>query len=173
MVDQVADDNTTTASDDSREIRTANDLAKLQNDGKPLSTRELKELNARIKAFEEMAKLEDRLRALENRKRPRASESALPENLTAELRSIPENSRNSSSRPPTIRPSIEIDNSDSDSNPNSDSSLSDTTSYRRHKRQQFTKGMGKSPSKNLSRPTGSVGILQFLPTIYSKLFRNR
>jgi hypothetical protein len=85
-VDQVApsnnatqealDDNATTTSNNSRAVNTAANLAKLRNDGKPLSSQELKELNARIKAFEEMAKMEDRLKALENRKRPRSQESS-------------------------------------------------------------------------------------------------
>ena len=77
MVDQdVSDGNATTASDNSRAVNTAADLAKLRNAGKPLSSQELKDLNARIKAFEEMAKMEDRLRALETRKRPRSQESS-------------------------------------------------------------------------------------------------
>ena len=77
MVDQEAfDDNATTTSDNSRAVNTAADLAKLQNAGKPLSSQELKELNNRIKAFEEMARMEDRLKALESRKRPRSQESS-------------------------------------------------------------------------------------------------
>ena len=82
MVDQVASSNnaaqdafdnaSTTSDNSSREVNTAADLAKLRNAGKPLSSQELKELNARIKAFEEMARMEDRLRALESRKRPRS-----------------------------------------------------------------------------------------------------
>ena len=83
-----SDDNaTTTSHNSSREVNTAADLAKLRNDGKPLTSQELKELNARIKAFEEMARMEDRLRALENRKRPRSQETSKrtlpPEDLTA------------------------------------------------------------------------------------------
>jgi hypothetical protein len=77
MVDQdVLDGNATTVSDNSRAVNTAADLAKLRNAGKPLSSQELKDLNVRIKAFEEMAKMEDRLRALETRKRPRSQESS-------------------------------------------------------------------------------------------------
>ena len=89
MVDQVASNNnatqeafnnaSTTSNNSSWEVNTTANLAKLQNAGKPLSSQELKELNARIKAFEEMARLEDRLRALESRKRPRSQESS---NLT-------------------------------------------------------------------------------------------
>src|SRR6202035_5227819 len=74
---QDAFDNASTTSDNSsREVNTAADLDKLRNAGKPLSSQELKELNARIKAFEEMARMEDRLRALESRKRPRSQESS-------------------------------------------------------------------------------------------------
>ena len=51
------------------EVTTAADLAKLRAEGKPLTSQELKDLNARIKAFEEMVQMEDRLRLLENRKR--------------------------------------------------------------------------------------------------------
>ena len=77
MVDQVApDDNAnTTASEGNREVNTAADLARLRNEGKTLTPQELKELSARIKALEEMAKMEDRLKALESRKRLRSYES--------------------------------------------------------------------------------------------------
>ena len=81
------DNATTTSHNSSREVNTAADLAKLRNDSKPLTFQELKELNAKIKAFEEMAQMEDRLRALENRKRPRSQETSKrtlpPEDLTA------------------------------------------------------------------------------------------
>ena len=53
------------------EVNTAADLAKLRAEGRLLTPQELKELNTRVKALEDMAKLEDRLKALENRKRPR------------------------------------------------------------------------------------------------------
>jgi hypothetical protein len=103
MVDQVApsndatqeafddNDNATTSSDNSsQKVNTAADLAKLRNAGKPLTSQELKELNARIKAFEEMARLEDRLRALESRKRPILQDSSEltlpPEDPTAPTR---------------------------------------------------------------------------------------
>jgi hypothetical protein len=58
------------------EVTTAADLAKLRAEGKPLTSQELKDLNARIKAFEEMARMEDRLRLLENRKRQHNSEAS-------------------------------------------------------------------------------------------------
>src|SRR5436190_3242586 len=78
MVDQVApDDNANiTTSEGGREINTAADLARLQNEGKILTPQELKELSARIKALEEMAKMEDQLKALESRKRPRSHKSS-------------------------------------------------------------------------------------------------
>ena len=59
----------TSPSSSTMEVTTAADLAKLRAEGKPLTSQELKELNARIKAFKEMARIEDRLRLLENRKR--------------------------------------------------------------------------------------------------------
>ena len=43
------------------EVTTAADLAKLCTEGKPLTSQELKELNTRIKAFKEIAWIEDRL----------------------------------------------------------------------------------------------------------------
>ena len=49
----VHDDDTTTSS--SWEVHTAANLAKLRNDGKTLTLQERKELNARIKAFKEIA----------------------------------------------------------------------------------------------------------------------
>jgi hypothetical protein len=153
MVDQAdVDDNTTTVSNNGREVNTAADLAKLRNDGKLLTPQELKELNTRVKALEEMARLEDRLRALENRKRSRSerTESALPlENPTAGLQPQ-RGSRNSSSRqnrPTAIHPSIEQDDSDSDSDSSSGSSKSVT--YHRHKRQRITRGIKVVPSYTL------------------------
>jgi hypothetical protein len=55
------------------EVNTAADLARLRDKGRPLSSQELKELNAKVKALEEIACLKDRLKALENRKRPRSA----------------------------------------------------------------------------------------------------
>jgi len=151
MVDQVAaDDTTTTTTNSSREVNTAADLARLRNDGKPLTSQELKELNTRIKAFEEMARMEDRLRTLESRKRPRSelSESALlPEGPTAGLQPHTRSTGNSSShqnRSTLLRPSIELDSSESDSN-----SSSNTVTYHRHKRRRFTRGIKVTPSYTL------------------------
>ena len=57
MVDQVViDDN---ASEGNQEVNTATNLARLQNEGKILTPQELKELSTRIKALEDMAKMED------------------------------------------------------------------------------------------------------------------
>ena len=53
------------------EVNTAADLAKLRAEGRLLTPQELKDLNTRVKALEEMARLEDWLKTLENRKRPR------------------------------------------------------------------------------------------------------
>jgi len=69
MSGQVPLGDSTTTPDTTQGVTTATDLAKLQAEGKPLTTQELKELNTRVKAFEEMARIEDRLRLLENHKR--------------------------------------------------------------------------------------------------------
>ena len=63
MSDQVTPEASTT-------VNTAANLARLRDEGRLLSSQELKELNTRVKALEEMAKLEDWLKALENQKRP-------------------------------------------------------------------------------------------------------
>ena len=68
MSDQVTPEANTT-------ISTAADLARLRDEGRTLSTQELKELTAKIKALEDMTKLEDQLRALENQKRPRSADT--------------------------------------------------------------------------------------------------
>ena len=138
MVDQEApsDDNATTTSDNSRAVNTAADLAKLRNAGKPLSSQELKELNNRIKAFEEMARMEDRLRALESRKRPRSQESS-------DLTLPPE-----APLPPEGSSSRNQTHSHSSTN-DSDSSSSTTVTHHRHKRQRYTKGIKVTPSYTL------------------------
>jgi hypothetical protein len=149
MVDQEAFDNaTTTTSHSNQEVNTAADLARLRNNGKPLTSQELKELNARIKAFEEMARMEDRLRALESRKRPRSQESpGLSEDPIAptglsEAPLPPRNSRGSSSHHYAYtHSSVEPDSSDSSS--------SSTVIQHRHKRQRFTRGIKITPSYTL------------------------
>ena len=57
-------------------INTAADLARLHNEGWLLSSQELKELNTRVKALEEIAKLEDQLKALENQKWPWSADTS-------------------------------------------------------------------------------------------------
>ena len=66
MSDQVTPEASTT-------VNTAADLARLRDEGRTLTTQELKELTTKIKALEDMTKLEDRLRALENQKQPRSA----------------------------------------------------------------------------------------------------
>ena len=56
------------------EVNTAADLARLRDEGRILSSQKLKELTTNIKALEDIARLEDRLKALENRKRLRPVE---------------------------------------------------------------------------------------------------
>jgi hypothetical protein len=175
MVDQdVSDGNATTASDNSRAVNTAADLAKLRNAGKPLSSQELKDLNARIKAFEEMAKMEDRLRALETRKRPRSQESSdltLPAEApppaggpSSRRHEAPLPSGGSSSHRrthgrsetrlseallPSGRPSSHHRTHTHSSTDDSDSSSSTTVTHHRHKRQRYTKGIKVTPSYTL------------------------
>ena len=50
------------------EVNTAADLARLRDEGRLLSSQELRELSTRVKTQEDIAKLEDWLRVLENRK---------------------------------------------------------------------------------------------------------
>ena len=68
MSDQAASANSTEST--AKGLPTSQDLAQLCSAGKTISPQELKELTAQIKTFEEIARLEDRLKALENRKRP-------------------------------------------------------------------------------------------------------
>jgi hypothetical protein len=154
MVDQEAsDDNATTAShNSSREVNTAADLAKLRNDGKPLTSQELKELNTRIKAFEEMAQMEDRLKALENRKRPRSQESSdltlPPEDSTAPA-GLSETPTRPAEAPLPSRGSSSHHQTHTHSSDDSSSSSSSTTTYHRYKRQRYTKGIKVTPSYTL------------------------
>ena len=156
MVDQAASSNnatqdafdnaSTTSDNSSREVNTAADLAKLRNAGKPLSSQELKELNARIKAFEEMARMEDRLRALESRKRPRSQESSdltLPPEapLPPEGSSSQRQSHGGSSSHHRTHTHSETDDSNSSS--------STTVTHHRHKRPRYTKGIKVTPSYTL------------------------
>ena len=93
------------------EVSTAADLARLLDEGNPLTTQELKELNARIKAFEEMARMEDRLRLLENRKRQRSTEDDYPSNSIERRTSHPSTLGNYS----VVRSSLELEDSESSS----------------------------------------------------------
>jgi hypothetical protein len=136
------------------EVNTAADLARLRDEGRPLSSQELKELNTRVKALEEMARLEDRLRALENRKRPRSTgtEDQLDHQLDRQLDRQPSrqldpsepersaNLSNASRHHSIIRPSIELDDSESSS--------SDTIPHQ-YKRRRYTKGIRITPSYTL------------------------
>ena len=114
------------------EVTTAADLAKLNKEGKYLNPQELKELGARIKAQEKMARFEDRLKALENRKRSRQSET---ENDAPERLSDPSSYSNHS----IVRRSIEQEDSESSS----------TTTEYPNKRRRYTKGIKVVPSYTL------------------------
>ena len=52
-----------------QEVTTSADLARLRAEGKPLTLQELEELEARATILERIARVEDRLRYLESRKR--------------------------------------------------------------------------------------------------------
>jgi hypothetical protein len=52
-----------------QEITTSTKLAELRAEGKTLTLQELDELDTRVTALEKMARIEDRLRRLESRKR--------------------------------------------------------------------------------------------------------
>ena len=107
--------NDTSATNSSQEIYTAANLAKLQNNGKPFTLQELKELNTRIKAFKEIVQIEDRLRVLESQKRPRLEPSKNVQPLEEpSLEQLPtQGSRNSPSYLDcSIRPLIKLDDSD-------------------------------------------------------------
>src|SRR6266487_4918097 len=102
------------------EVTTAADLAKLRADGKPLTSQERRELNTRIKAFEEMAQIEDRLQALESRKRQRPTKDPdndeyLGRQEQDQTGESPMNHERILSRHSTIRPSIELEDSESSS----------------------------------------------------------
>jgi len=117
------------------DVTTAADLAKLRADGKPLTSQERKELNTRIKAFEEMAQMEDRLRALENRKRSHdiaAAESPTRASPSPRELSIPQQQE---------RYSPVITSTESDD--------SDTTLTHRRKRQRHRRGIKVIPSYTL------------------------
>jgi hypothetical protein len=123
---------------------TAADLAKLRAEGKPLTSQELKELNARIKAFEEMARMEDRLRLLESRKRQHNSEAS--ENNQLE-RPIDHPNTLPPDRAPSreSRPNLLASTTYSDS----ESSTTGDLDYYRHKRQRRTRGIKVTPSYTL------------------------
>ena len=154
-------------------VRTAADLAKLRADGQILNSQELEELGTRIQALEQMAKLEDRLKALENRKRPRSHDPGQP-NQQASQQSNQQTSQQPSqqaSQQPDLDPnpqprqqsehqsrgsearlssslgrhSVIRPSIESDS---SESSSSDTIRHR-HKRQRYTKGIKITPSYTL------------------------
>ncbi len=124
------------------EVTTAADLARLRAEGRTLTSQELKDLNACIKAFEEMARIEDRLRLLENWKRQHDSEAS--ENNQAERpidhsSTLPPN--RSTSRGSNPNPLTTIEHSDSDSRASYD------LDYHRHKRQR--RGIKVTPSYTL------------------------
>ena len=96
----------------SSKINITADLIKLQTEGRPLTNQELKELSARVKTFEEMARIEDRLRLLENRKRTsEVIEDHQPDpSMPRYSLPLPGSSSITSSQASLIQPSIKQDN---------------------------------------------------------------
>jgi hypothetical protein len=105
-----------------------------------MSPQDLKELTARIKALEEMARLEDRLKALENRKRsvpPTQEPTGSPyRQLDPQLSFEAED----------IEPILPIERSDVDSSASSDQESRDT---RHSKRRKTHRGIKITPSYTL------------------------
>jgi hypothetical protein len=101
----------------SHKVNTAADLARLQNKGKLLNSQELKELNTQLKALEEIARIEDRFRLLENWKHQRPTKDL--DNYPGSSNSIkhqePEHSSSTLEHYLVVRPSIELRDSKSSS----------------------------------------------------------
>jgi hypothetical protein len=115
-------------------VNTAVDLARLRAEGTILTAIELKELNARIKTLEDMAKLEDRLRLLENRKRTSEAITGANSQEDPFIRN-PSLAGFSGYQASVVRQSIKPGGSD-----NSESS-SETVNRHRHKRQRNNRGI--------------------------------
>ncbi len=102
------------------EVTTTADLAKLWTDSKPLTSQERKELNTRIKAFEEMAQIEDWLQALKSHKRQRPTKDPDDDEYLGhqehnQTGKSPTNHQRTLSRHSTIWPSIKLEDSESSS----------------------------------------------------------
>ena len=124
-----------------RDLPTSQDLAHLRSTGKTISPRELKELTTRIKAFKEIVRLEDRLKALENRKRssPHTHEPTISPHRQPEPQPLsePEDTE-------PIRMSTEILDTDTDTDSDQVSRISS-----HHKRRRTTRGIKVTPSYTL------------------------
>jgi hypothetical protein len=127
-------------------ITTADDLAKLRAEGKPLTLQELKDLNTKVKAYEEMARIEDRLRTLEDRKRTyEAIDTPFDQSklLTGRLSSSSGHSTHLASYQASSTP--EQDGSDS----------SDTTYHHLSKRPRYSYSRGIKVTPSYTLTTGS------------------
>jgi hypothetical protein len=121
-----------------RGLPTSRDLAQLRSEGKTMSSQELRELSAQIKTFEEMARLEDRLKALENRKR-----------------SAPHTREPTTSATPLHQPSLQqnispgVPDDELGTDIDSDSDQYSVTSSNRYKRSRTTRGIKVTPGYTL------------------------
>jgi hypothetical protein len=132
-------------------VNTAADLARLRDEGTHLNPQELKELKARLRSLEEMAKFEDRFRLLERRERPHSNEDPDISEDVENVRNLraPTDDDNSGTGNVTnyslTRPPTELHASDPSS--------SESDDQRRHKRRRYNKGIKVTPSYTLR--TGS------------------
>jgi hypothetical protein len=127
----------------SREINTATDLARLRAKGTMLTATELKELNARIKTLEKIAKLEDRLRLLENQKHTSNAITSAASQGDPFIQNLSLAPGFSGYQASVIRQLIKPGGSDHSK------SSSETVNRHRHKRQQNNHGIKIIPSYTL------------------------
>lgn len=124
-----------------QELPTSQEIARLRSAGRAMAPQELKELTAKVKALEDMARLEDRLKALENRKRsaPPTEESTSSPNRQLE----PQPFLEAESVEPT---QLRVENSDTDSSSSSERTFRESG---RSKRRKTNRGIKVTPSYTL------------------------
>ncbi|KAH9208313.1 hypothetical protein DL95DRAFT_480587, partial [Leptodontidium sp. 2 PMI_412] len=130
------------------EVNTAADLAKLRAQGRLLTPQELKDLSTKIKTLEDIARLEDRLKAIENRKRLWSHNTERRQGRTMD----PSSSIGSIERRTSIHPSIELSDSESSS---------PDTIRRRHKRRRYAKGIKINPK--LEQGVSRTPVVPLIP----------
>jgi Zinc knuckle len=126
-----------------RTLPTSQDIARLRSTGRSMKPQELKELLTKVKALEEMARLEDRLRVLENRKRSISHAHEFtptpPRQSDPQLLGSDDGGEESSQRP------VETLYTDTDT-----SSDQSSTVASKQKRRRTSRGIKVTPSYTLS-----------------------